>query len=103
MTSDPTIILDNYRATTTGVRGGVDIDVTLTAPGGATVARGAITVAPQHDGRFVAYGNHPEHWVSGDLLQKLSELSDADFTRVLGEVEELIEQRQCRRAAPERE
>ncbi len=98
MITDPTIILENYRATTTSVEGAVDIDVTLKAPGGATVATGEITVAPQpYDGRFVAYGDSPDHWISGDLLRQLRELPDADFTRVVSEMQDLVEQRTCRR------
>jgi len=57
-----TITTSNIRPTTTGVRGGFDVDVTVDGiEGEATVCVDEI------NGGYCVYGNSPDMWLSGNL------------------------------------
>lgn len=85
------IILDvsHPRPTDTGVKGAIDLDVTLRldlghdADGretdGTVDVEGEITLAHDHAGEWVAYGPAPDYWVSGNLLAKIQDaMCDSD-------------------------
>lgn len=74
------------RETSTGVKGGIDVDVTVRV--GDDLIEGGVTLAPaQHDGRLAAYGNSPDTWISGALLARLYQLSDSAFRQALEDLE----------------
>lgn len=69
------------------VAGAVDVDVTVTLPGGDPL-EGEVTLAPrQYDGQLASYGSSPDHWVSGALLRALRGLSDLAFRAALDQIE----------------
>lgn len=75
--TDLAITCGEPRPTTMGVEGGVDVPVTVYAPGGACLT-GEVTLAPSGDGRrvYVAYGSDAGHWVSGALLAQLERMAE---------------------------
>jgi hypothetical protein len=62
--------------------GAYDVDVSVTIDGKALPA-GEVTLAPrQYDGELDAYGNSPDHWISGALLKAI--VDRPDFRELCG-------------------
>lgn len=61
--------------------GAIDADVVLTGPWGGDPLTGEVTLVPDGEGGLDAYGNTPDHWISGKLVQRMHEvcLTDDDF------------------------
>lgn len=64
----------NPRATNTDVRDGVDVDVTCEIAG--LRCEGEVTLVPDRDGGYEAYGMGADCWVSGELLAWLRTLDE---------------------------
>lgn len=62
-----------------GVVGAVDVDVELTLADGSR-HEGCVTLLRDGEG-YVAFGDAPEHWISGDLMVCLRSLDSASFDR----------------------
>lgn len=72
------IAVSEARPTDTGVDSGLDVNVTLTI--GDLEVEGEVTLAPHSDprekGRYVAYGDSPETWVTDSILRHLRKRDD---------------------------
>ena len=79
--SELSVTASNARATDTGVRDGVDVDVAVTLCSGLVV-EGEVTLAPDHTGSLVAYGADPSMWVSGRLLAAIERECSTDGGRI---------------------
>lgn len=60
-------------ATSTGVEGALDVDVTIDFDGHEVA--GAVTLVRNHEGHWAAWGDR-DHWVSSNLLKALDALDD---------------------------
>lgn len=71
------------RSTHVEIPSAIDVDVTIAIGyevGDPTTLSGEVTLAPrQYDGRLAAYGDSPDHWISGALLRELRALKRDDF------------------------
>jgi hypothetical protein len=81
------VLAGNARPTDTGVRRGVDVNVTVVL--GDRTIEGEVTLLPAVDGRprYEAWEAGPDNWVSGGLLGELHALSDVKFGEALDEIE----------------
>lgn len=86
-TNTTTVSASNARPTSCGVTDGVDVDVTITLDGERYC--GEVTLAPDHRGKYVAYGNAADMWVSGALLARLQRGDGGTYNLrdVLNEIE----------------
>jgi hypothetical protein len=73
--------------TTTGVQGGLDVDVTVTIDG--VDHEGEVTLVPDAiNGGHCAYGPSADYWVSGGLLKVLQDsFEGASFREALSKIE----------------
>lgn len=68
------------------IAGAVDVDVDVRIDDRRI--SGEVTLAPrQYDGRLAAYGDSPDHWLSGDLLRVLRDLDSAAYRAALDTIE----------------
>ena len=75
----------NPRPTAVGVKGGMDVDVTLNLA--HTTAYGEVTLVPDRvNGGWGSLGAQPVHWVSPGLMSVLDALGDRDLREVLGAI-----------------
>jgi hypothetical protein len=80
--------------TTTGVEGGLDVNVTVEING--LDCDGEVTLVQDSvNGGWCAYGPAPEYWVSGALLSWLQGLDEGyELTEILSKIERAAE-RSC--------
>jgi len=74
---------DSPRATSTGVAGGVDVDVSLMLPDGTELEGEVTLMRREYDGSYGEWGA-PDNWISGRLLGEINaRWDDYDHRAVL--------------------
>lgn len=83
ITDEDVIEVETYapRITVHGVECGVDVDFKFSGYG--IKALGQVTMVKHRLGYWTPFGNCPEHWVSGNALDKLKGLDECKFGNAL--------------------
>jgi len=76
---------DNPRLTDCEIEGGMDVDFTF--EGFGMCVAGEALIVKNTMGDWAAYGNAPDHWVSGEALDELKKLSPDKFRQALSEIQ----------------
>lgn len=73
MSRNIAVVAHNPRPTSTGVLNGIDVDVAVSLGDDPEQIEGEVTLVPsQSDGSLVTYGDALDHWMSGELVRRLS-------------------------------